>query len=233
MPTERAPGDPPDRGVRRAPARDGLFVVGLVGRVGSGKSTVARALAAEGAVVIEADRIGHEITDRDPEVRVVLEREYGPGAYREDGTLDRARVAARVFSDAEARARLDALVHPRILARIRARLDELRGAGHRGVVVIDAALMLEWGLERDCDAVLAVVASEEERVRRLTASRGWTEAEARARLRAQRPNEWFAAAADITIENRGDIETLERSAREALREWDAGGRRKRNEGETC
>jgi len=223
MPTERA---------RRAAAGDGIFIVGLVGRAGSGKSTVARAVAAEGALVIEADRIGHEVTDRDTEVRAALEREYGRDVYQEDGTLDRARVAARVFSDPAARSRLDALVHPRILARIRSRLDRMRAAGHRGVVVIDAALMLEWGLERDCDAVLAVVADEAEQVARLMASRGWTGAEARSRLQAQRPNEWFAAAADVTIENHGDIGTLERSARDAMRALAAGGRRQ-VEGETC
>ncbi|HEY3215129.1 MAG TPA: dephospho-CoA kinase [Candidatus Eisenbacteria bacterium] len=198
---------------RRANPGDGRFILGLVGRAGSGKTTVARAIAADGGALIEADTIGHQVTDQDPEVREALAAEYGAGVYRPDGSLDRARVAARVFGDREARARLDRLVHPRILERIALRLDELRRADHRGVVVVDAALMLDWGLERSCDAVLAVVAPERDQVTRLTRSRGWTEAEARARLAAQRTNEAYAAAADGTLENRGSVADLERTAR--------------------
>src|SRR5262245_37179255 len=115
-----------DTSSRRPAARDGLLLIGLVGRAGSGKSTVARALAGAGAEVIDADAIGHQVTDQDPEVRAALEAEYGPGVYRADGHLERTTVAARVFADPAARARLDGLVHPRILARIRARLEELR-----------------------------------------------------------------------------------------------------------
>src|SRR5262249_46174117 len=111
---------------RRTPAGDGLVIIGLVGRAGSGKSTVARALQSDGGVVIQADVIGHEVTDRDPETRAALISEYGADVYRPDGTLDRRRVAERVFSDREARARLDALVHPRIQARIRGELAALR-----------------------------------------------------------------------------------------------------------
>jgi dephospho-CoA kinase len=198
---------------RRASTGDGRFILGLVGRAGSGKTTVARAIAADGGALIEADTIGHQVTDQDPEVRTGLAAEYGADVYRPDGTLDRARVAARVFRDREARARLDRLVHPRILDRITDRLEELRRADHRGVVVVDAALMLDWGLERSCDAVLAVVAPEPDQVARLIRSRGWTEGEARARLAAQRTNEDYAAAADATLENRGSVADLERTAR--------------------
>jgi dephospho-CoA kinase len=196
--------------------RANLFIVGLMGRAGSGKSTVAATWAQDGAIVIEADSIGHQVTDHDPEVRAALEREYGSGVYRPDGALDRAHVAERVFSDAEARARLDALVHPRILASIRRRIEELGREGRRILVVIDAALMLKWGLERDCDAIVAVVSPEEEQVRRLRASRGWSEAQARARLLAQGSNERFAASADWTIENRGSLDDLRKKAREAM-----------------
>ncbi|MBI5708745.1 MAG: dephospho-CoA kinase [Candidatus Eisenbacteria bacterium] len=198
---------------------DGPFVVGLVGRAGSGKSTVARALAAAGAEVIEADTIGHEVTDTDPAVRAALAAEYGPGAYRPDGTLDRPRVAARVFSDPEARARLDRLVHPRIVERIHARLAALREGGFRGVVVVDAALMLDWGLERACDVVLAVVAPGPDQVARLMRLRGWSEDETRRRLGVQRTNEQFRAAADQVLENHGSREQLERAARDAYARW--------------
>ena len=151
---------------RRAHTGDGLFILGLVGRAGSGKSTVARAIAADGGAVIDADRLGHDVTLHDPEVRAALTAEYGADVYGPDGSLDRRRVAARVFSDPAARARLDALVHPRIMERAWEAMNQLRLAGHRGVVVLDAALLLTWGMERSCDAVLAVTAPESEQVGR-------------------------------------------------------------------
>src|SRR5688572_25188463 len=211
MSTEPRPARP-----RRAPADDGWLVIGLVGRAGSGKTTVARTLAEQGASVVSADRIGHQVTDADPEVRAALSAEYGADVYRPDGALDRGRVAAKVFDDPAARRRLDQLVHPRILDEIRRRIAGLREAEPSGVVVVDAALMLEWGLEHECDAVVAVVASEAHQIERLTRSRGWSEGEARRRLAAQRTNQAFAAAADVTIENDGSEEDLRRAALAAL-----------------
>lgn len=225
MPTDAAGPRRP----RRAPADDGLFLVGVVGRAGAGKSTVAQALAEAGAEVIRADEIGHEVTDLDPEVRAGLMRDYGMDVYRADGTLDRPRVAARVFADPEARARLDRLVHPRILARIEESVRSLRVRGFRGVVVIDAALMLDWGLERACDAVLAVVADEEEQVRRLAQQRGWSPAEALARLGVQRAPQAFRAAADVTLENTGSRAALATAARAAVDRL----RRARERGPAC
>jgi dephospho-CoA kinase len=207
---------------RRRPAGDGLFLLGLIGRAGSGKTTVARSLERHGARVIEADRVGHEVADLDPEVRAALVAEYGPAVYRTDGCLDRAHVAARVFHDPEARARLDRLVHPRIVERIREQVEGLRREGFRGVVVIDAALMLRWGFERECDALIAVVAPEATQVARLVHGRGWSEAEARARLSAQDSNQELSAAADVTLENDGTPESLARAAREAVSRLTAG-----------
>lgn len=201
---------------RRPPVDDGLLLIGLLGRAGSGKSTVAAALAGRGAAVIEADPIGHSVTDEDPEVRSALVSEYGPDVYGADGRLDRPRVAARVFRDPDARSRLDRLVHPRIVREIRSRIADLKAKGFRGPVVIDAALLLDWGFERECDAVIAVIAAEPLRIARLAAARGWSEDEARRRLAAQRPDEAFEAAAEVTLDNRGSRESLEHAARAAL-----------------
>jgi dephospho-CoA kinase len=198
---------------RRTHTGDGLFILGLVGRAGSGKSTIAKALAADGAAIIDADAIGHQVTDQDSDVRRALVAEYGDDIYREDGTLDRRRVGDKVFADPAARARLDALVHPRILERAWQAMNQLRVSGFRGVVVLDSALLLHWGMERACDAVLAVTALEPEQVSRMMTSRNWTDARARSVLSVQRPDEEFREAADLTIENSGSVEQLERAAR--------------------
>jgi len=165
--------------------------------------------------VIDADALGHAVTAGDPAVRAALSAEYGADVYGPAG-LDRARVAAVVFHDAAARERLNRLVHPRIVERIRTRLDGLRADGFRGTVVVDAALLLDWGFERECDAVLTVDAPRDAQVARLAAARGWTTADVERRLDAQRPPEWFAARADVVLENDGTPERLERAALEAV-----------------
>jgi dephospho-CoA kinase len=189
----------------RRPASDTRtpFVVGLVGPAGSGKSTLARALALGGARVLDADRYGHELGDRDPAVRVALTAEYGPGVYRGDGTLDRAQVAAKVFTDTAALARLNALMHPRILERLRAEIASAERERFTGTVIVDAALLLDWAFERECDAVVAVVAPRALQVERLRATRGWSAAEAERRLALARTNERFAEAADAVVVNDG------------------------------
>jgi dephospho-CoA kinase len=206
---------------RRAP-QPGVFVLGLVGPAGAGKSTIARALAAQGARVVDADRLGHEVTDHDPEVRAALIADYGPSVYTATGALDRAQVAARVFAEPEALARLNALVHPRILTRFRDAIADASRPGGPAVLVIDAALLLDWGFESECDAVLAVLAPEAQQLARLTATRGWSEAEARRRLAAARAPESFAALADAVVMNDGDEASAIADAQRRLAHWREG-----------
>jgi dephospho-CoA kinase len=206
----------PNRTRPRRAGSTGPLVVGLVGPAGSGKSTVAHALAAAGARVLDADRIGHDVTDHVPEVRAALAAEYGDDAYRADGTLDRRRVAARVFSDPAALGRLNQLVHPRILERLRAAITAATLDGFSGALVVDAALLLDWGFERECDAVLAVIAPVPLQIARLVAARGWSEAEARQRLESARSNPVFADLADEVIVNDGSEADAAEAARSAL-----------------
>lgn len=194
----------------------GPLVVGLVGPAGSGKSTVARCLAETGARVLDADRMGHEVTDGDAGVRAALAAEYGADVYRADGTLDRKRVGAKVFGDPAALTRLNLLVHPRILERLRSGIAAAIREGFTGAVIVDAALMLDWGFERECDAVVAVVAPPALQLARLMAARGWSEAEARQRLERARSNEAFASLADEVIVNDGSEPEAASAARAVL-----------------
>ena len=192
------------------------MIIAIDGPSGAGKSTVARALGESGARVLDADRMGHEITDGVPEVRSALAQEYGADVYRPDGTLDRRRVAAKVFADPAALTRLNLLVHPRILARLRAAIAEAAREGFTGALVVDAALLLDWGFERECDAVMAVIAPVSLQIERLVAARGWSGAEARQRLERARSNQEFADLADEVIVNDGSEAAAAAAARAAL-----------------
>jgi dephospho-CoA kinase len=188
-------------------------VVGIVGPAGSGKSTLARSLAGPRTRVLDADRFGHEITDGDPRVRAALSAEYGDSVYRADGTLDRARVGAHVFSDPAALARLNALVHPRIVERLRAGIATAAGLD---TVVVDAALLLDWGFERECDAIVAVVAPRAQQIARLRRARGWSEDEAVRRLSTARSNDAFEALADDVVVNDADEAAAVRAMHDAV-----------------
>src|SRR5207247_10704565 len=146
------------------------------------KGPLAHSRAGPTVRVVDADRMGHEITQHDAAVRAALIDEYGAGVYRADGTLDRAQVAAKVFSDPAALARLNRLVHPHILERLRGAITAATREGFDGTLIVDAALLLDWGFERECDGVLAIVAPPALQLERLRAAHGWGEEEARRRL---------------------------------------------------
>jgi dephospho-CoA kinase len=183
-PSNDLPAAPRHRRAHRA----GPFVLGLVGPAGAGKSTVARGFLALGARIVDGD---------------ALIAEYGEHVYRSDGTLDRAQVAAKVFRDPAALERLNQLVHPRILAQLRAAITNAEATRSHAALVLDAALLLDWGFERECDAVLAVLAPRSQQITRLVATRGWHAEEAERRLQAARTDDSFRSLADHVLMNDG------------------------------
>jgi dephospho-CoA kinase len=174
--------------------------IAVTGGVGSGKSEVARLLAARGATVVDADAIAREVVaPGTPGLRAVLE-EFGPDVAAQDGSLDRARLAALVFSDDAARRRLEAIVHPLVAARAQELLDAVPVDE---VAVYDVPLLVERGLAHGFDTVVVVDVPVETQIERLVRGRGMTEADARARLAAQASRAERLALADIVLDNSG------------------------------
>jgi dephospho-CoA kinase len=182
-----------------------MLRMGLTGGIGSGKSTVAGLLAARGARVVDADRIAREVVEPGtPGLAAVVEA-FGPQVLTPDGALDRPALAAIVFADPAARARLDGIVHP----LVRARAAELVAAAPPDAVVVqDVPLLVETGQAGAYDLVLVVEADLETRVRRLV-QRGLTAEDARARIAAQATDEQRRAVADVVLDNSGTPEQLE------------------------
>ena len=164
-----------------------MIVVGLHGRIGSGKSTVAAMFGGRGAIVVDADRIAHEVL-RAPGVIEAIGRRHGRHVLDDDGQVDRRKLAAEVFGPtprhAEALAALEAIVHPLVADRIDAVLAEERSreraGGLRRIVVLDVPLLAASNLRSRCDRVVEVVCDEKVRQGRL-AARGWDERERQAR----------------------------------------------------
>lgn len=181
-----------------------MLRIGLTGGIGSGKSTVSELLAARGAVIVDADRIAREVVEPGtPGLAAVVEA-FGEQVLAADGSLDRPALAAVVFSDPAARARLDAIVHP----LVRRRSAELVAASPADAVVVnDVPLLVETGQVASFDVVLVVEADPEIRVARLV-RRGLTEDDARARIASQASDEQRRAVADVVLDNSGTPEEL-------------------------
>jgi dephospho-CoA kinase len=176
--------------------------VGLTGGIGSGKSTVATALRDLGAHVIDADVIAREVVEPGTPTLARIAERFGPQLVRPDGTLDRPALAAIVFPDPEALADLDRITGPAIAARVR----ELRAATDvQAVSVYDMPLLVERRLWPREHLTVVVGADTETRVRRLVEQRGLAEADARHRIARQATDAERRAAADVWVDNDGDL----------------------------
>jgi dephospho-CoA kinase len=176
-----------------------MLRVGLTGGIGSGKSTVARRLAEHGAVLIDADKIAREVVEPGTEGLAEVRAAFGDDVIS-DGALDRAKLAAKVFTDDAARATLNGIVHP----RIRTRTTELMvAAPDDAIIVHDVPLLVEAHLGSAYHLVLVVDAPEEDRVHRVVRDRGMPEADVRARIKAQANEAARRAAADVWLDNSG------------------------------
>lgn len=170
-------------------------------------------LRAKGAVVIDADALGHEVlAPGGAAYQRVIDR-FGREIVRADRTIDREKLGRVVFEDPEARRDLNAITHPEIYELIRSRLDELRGSG--GLVVLDAALLVETlpdrGASIGLDALVVVAASPHDQIDRLAEGRGMSRPEVEARIEAQAPPSLKLAAADYIVDNRGSSEDLSKT----------------------
>jgi dephospho-CoA kinase len=185
-----------------------MRVIGLTGGIGSGKSTVVRRLAELGAITIDADKIGHETYLPGTPGFTAVVGEFGKDIVAADGTIDRRALGAKVFAAPAALAKLNAIVHPLIAEAIRRHLDEMRAAGEKRAVVVEAAVLIEAGWRPLVDEVWVVVAPPEVAIDRLARDRGLEREEAARRIAAQLTNEGRTAGADVVIANDGSLDDL-------------------------
>lgn len=189
-----------------------MIVIGVAGGIASGKSIVCRLFEDFGGRVIDADIIGHEILVL-RHIRNQLIRAFGHGIINKNGKIDRSSLGRIVFSDTTARERLNAIVHPPLVAEIRRRINVLRSSPFDGVGVVNAALLVEWGATDLVDVVVIVTAPESMRIARLIERNNITPDEAVQRVAAQLTDEERIRYAHYVIDNRGNLEELERQTK--------------------
>jgi dephospho-CoA kinase len=192
-----------------------MLMVGLTGGIGAGKSAVAARLAELGALVVDSDLLAREVVAPGTEGLAEVVAAFGDGVLTPAGALDRPALAALVFEDEAARARLEGIIHPRVRARM---ASIVSAAPPDAIVVNDVPLLVEAGLSAHYDLVVVVLASESVRLARLTDSRRMSEDEARARMAAQASDDQRRAVADVVIENNGTLDELRAAVDEVWRE---------------
>ncbi len=196
------------------------ILIGVTGNIASGKSLVARRFQEKGCALIDADKVAHELYAGNRTLVQQLAAEFGPEIVLPGGVLDRKRLGARVFGDPESLATLNRIVHPHLLVAVRERIFSASRVMTR--VVLDAALIVEWGTQREMDHLVLVTAPEGLRRQRLMERDGLSEAEAARRIGSQMPEDQKRPFADHEIANEGGLpeltqradavwETLERS----------------------
>lgn len=192
-----------------------MLVAALTGGIGSGKSTFAALLAEKGARVINADALGHEALHPGEPTWHSVVSQFGEEILTANSMeVDRRRLAELVFADRSKLAALNAIVHPYILERIADELEKLGVSDE--IVVLDAALVLETAMDRLADVLIAVQASKQNRITRLTHARRMMAEDVAGRMAAQMDAREIAARADIVVNNDGSMEEL---AKEAERVW--------------
>jgi dephospho-CoA kinase len=199
-----------------------MYTIGLTGGIGTGKSVVAQVLAEQGAVILDADRVGHEVYLPGRPAYDDIIAEFGAEVVAEDGSIDRKKLGPIVFSSAEKLARLNVITHSRMKEMMREKLAE---AGRTGadVAVLEAALLFDAGWDDLTDEVWVTVVDAETAARRASERSGIPIAQVLERIqKAQMASEERIRRSDVVIGTSG---TIEDTRRRTLEEWDKLGRR--------
>ena len=191
-----------------------MTVIGLTGGSGAGKTTVLQLIKRHGGAALDCDRIYDELLATNAALRRDLCKAFGGSIFTADGTLDRTRLAERVFSSASALRELNTIVYYYMGVEIRRRLTELKKQGIN-LVGIDAVNLIESGLGELCETTVAVLAPEDARIARISARDGITSEKAKKRIAAQRGEDYYRKYAKLILENDGDEARLREKA-EAL-----------------
>lgn len=179
-----------------------MVLIGLTGTPGAGKSLAAEYLRGKGAIIISGDDTGREVLEIYPVALKKLVKTFGKGIMNSDGSLNRKSLGKIVFADSRKLRKLNSIIHPYLLRLLKSKINKYRKATSRRLVVVDAALIFEWGIEGWFDHILVVTANRTNRVKRLIGS-GLTKKEASDRISSQLPQRQKEAAADFVIENDG------------------------------
>ena len=189
-----------------------MLLIGITGGIASGKTEVAKVFQKKGAIVLSGDEIGKDVVEKNPALLKKLIKTFGKEILDSKKRLKRKKLGEIAFSSYPLTKKLNEIVHPYLLKNLKLKINNLKRKKHKGVVVIDAALIVEWGFEKDLDYLIFVDCPEKERIKRLIQKKTYTEKEAEQRIKAQLPEAEKRKRADFIINNKEGLKELRKKA---------------------
>jgi dephospho-CoA kinase len=187
-------------------------LIGITGGIACGKTEVAKVFQEKGAVILSGDQIGKEVVEKEGTVLKQLVRAFGQDILNKNGTLNRRKLGRIAFTSKESRDKLNGIIHPHLLKELRRRIQNIEEENPQAVVVIDAALIVEWGLEKELDHLIFVESKEENKIKRLQKEKGYSKKEALDRIKSQLPEKVKEKKADVIIRNDEGLAELRTAA---------------------
>lgn len=181
-----------------------LRIVGLTGQTGAGKSTVSEILQKNGYIIIDADKVSREITDTNKNCLCDLVLKFSCIILNEDGSLNRKKLANIVFSDKKNLTTLNKTIFPYIIDEINRRLDSIGSDSDFNIAILDAPTLFESGFNKQCDAIVSVIADKERRLSRIIQRDHLSTVDALQRIEAQNDELFYTSQSDYVIENNCD-----------------------------
>jgi len=186
-----------------------MKIIGITGGIGSGKTEVAKIFKKLGSKILSGDEIGKEVVEKNSSVLKKLVKSFGDEILNRDKNLNRRKLGKIAFSTVENRDKLNKIVHPYLLSNLMKKIKEYRKKGS-GIVVVDAALIIEWGLQKELDYLILVESALRNRIKRLKVNLGYSQKEAMNRIKVQIKDKTRRKYADFVIRNDKDLKELRR-----------------------
>jgi dephospho-CoA kinase len=178
-----------------------MLLIGITGGIACGKTEVAKVFQKRGAIILSGDEIGKEVVEKSRTVLKELVRAFGKDVLKRDGTLNRRKLGKVAFASKESGDKLNNIIHPHLLRELRRRIKSIERKTPEAVVAVDAALIVEWGLEKELDYLIFVESKREDKINRLQKGKAYSRKEALDRIRSQLSEKVKEKKADVVIKN--------------------------------
>ena len=190
-----------------------MILIGVTGGIACGKTEVCKVFQKKGAVIFSGDEIGKEVVEKTKKVLQELVQTFGKEILSKNKSLNRRKLGEIAFASEESKDKLNKIIHPYLLRELRKRIKNLKRKGDKDLVVVDAALIVEWGLQDELDYLIFVESKKEDKIKRLQKQKGYSRKEATLRIKSQLPEISKKRFADFVIINNKGLNELREKAK--------------------
>jgi dephospho-CoA kinase len=194
-----------------------MVLVGVTGGIACGKTEVCKVFQKKGAIILSGDEIGKEVIEKDKNVLEELVQAFGKEILNKNKNLNRRKLGKIAFASVESKDKLNKIIHPYLLRELRKRIKNFRRKVDKDVVVVDAALIVEWGLQKELDHLVFVESKREDKIKRLQKHKGYSRKETLDRIKSQLPETTKKRLADFVIVNDKGVNELREKAEKVFR----------------